>query len=47
MKHIDTINLCNTRILFLLARDGFRADQVNIKQIQVLRDHLRFAAVSY
>lgn len=46
-NQVDAVNKCNSRILYLLSRDGFKADQTNIKQIQMVRDYLRFAGVSY
>jgi len=44
---LDAVYNCNMRILFLLKRDGINADKTNIQQIQLLRDHIRFAHVSY
>lgn len=46
-NQVDAVNKCNSRILYILSRDGRRADQTNIKQIQMVRDYLRFGSVSY
>jgi hypothetical protein len=46
-KQVDAVNKCNSRILYLLSRDGRKADQTNIKQIQMVRDYLRFSDVAY
>jgi hypothetical protein len=46
-NQVDAVNKCNSRILYLLSRDGFNADQTNIKQIQMVRDYVLFSGVAY